>query len=991
MKTNRSPAILVIGLLALALVANSHAQPPATPSIPPAPVDGGNLPGGVPPPAPASMQTDPLLRRDSPRRLLETFYFCLEGVDFRPEMIQNAAACLDSSLLTEGTATLDLIALHLGELLNRLVVPLIAAPESAPTGEVVLVNQNDCRIVMRRGPDGLWQFSPETVRQVPEMRRNLKATGRPDIADRQMVESMRSPEATFRAFRQAVARNDFMAASTFLDSTGSSSQMWDIKGPQLARELAFVIQRLGFVYCAELPNESGGTTHCWRVVPAGQVTLERVSLPDARLAWKFSRATLHGLSGITSWLRTQKVEPDPRWKRLDIVLDSSVLKEVGAKADRDAKRFSAKSTPAKVVDFNPAEGRETTRSAIITFLKLCEEFRVNPDVRDNLHASMDLAPLEDQLGRKIPGTKAAIMLDAIIRAMEIDINILSDIPNDEPQTLRGQPDLSLTLRRMKDGAWRFDQETLLRLHEMYNRLTPALRGARERQLDYLSARESYATFTWALFKEEIGHAVDALDMSEIQAAARSTMGPILAWKIRYVLDRYKYIIPQVVPGQPDGRRWLVVRTPEGDTIQMGRRMEDPWKDRWLFSPDSLKSIDTLFKRAIDEPPVPEVANSFWYREGPDFLECPSVWMHLRVPPKLRQKHFILADWQWLGIAVSLLVSWLAGLVVMVGVRLALRPMLRHWRIGVPEKLMAKRTRPIQLLTCYGSMLMLISLLDLPLAFMGGFLPVTITGWLILAFWTGYNLLDLCLEIYIGRPTQEERASLRDLMAPTLTLVMKAVLVLFFGYWLISLLGDPDLLTRILAGMGIVGLAVSLAAQDAIKHFFGTLLLISEGPFKIGDRIVIDKFKGVVELVGFRSTRIRTDKGTLLVLPNSVLAGGTVENLGRRNRHYGRLTLTLLELPGTDCLARLKERVTLLCQEMMPGMKSTPKIELVMAEGEAPPCIRVRTWLPGWGGQQAQTARSTLMASLAQAALEQGLVPLVDTPAPWRVGAKSRAA
>jgi MscS family membrane protein len=219
------------------------------------------------------------------------------------------------------------------------------------------------------------------------------------------------------------------------------------------------------------------------------------------------------------------------------------------------------------------------------------------------------------------------------------------------------------------------------------------------------------------------------------------------------------------------------------------------------------------------------------------------------------------------------------------------------------------------------------------------------------------------------------------MAPTLTLVLKTVLVFFFGYWLISLLGNPDLLTQILAGMGIVGLAVSLAAQDAIKHFFGTLLLISEGPFKIGDRIIIDKYKGVVEVVGFRSTRIRTDKGTLLVLPNSVLAGGSVENLGRRNRNYARLTIPVLELPDNVTLEILTQRVQAICRNQMPAMKSPAKVDVVQAEGGKPPALRVRTWLPGWGGVQAENARAGLQDSVASVAVELGLVPLVDIP-PW---------
>ena len=979
------PLWTLMGTLAMA-------QPPAPPpaNLPPAPSVQPVVAPAVA--SPAIPQPDPLLKKDSPRRLLETFYFCIEGLDYKPELIQEAVNCLDTRLFAENVNNLDLAAVHLGEILNHFGVALVSAPEISTQEEILLVQEEGFRISLRRGTDNQWKFSSETVQKVPEMRRALKSKARAEGAgEKQFLEAFRSPEATFRSFRQAVARGEFGTAAACLDSSGHTPQMWDIKGPLFARDLAFVVQRLGFLYCAELPGESTGTSYCWRVIPGGQVSLERVSLPDGKLAWKISRATLEGLPKLVNYFRLNQTEPDPRWKRLGLALDSTVLKEIGAKAEKEAKR-TGKSVIAPVTEsgkLDPAVGRQTPRAAVITFLKLCEELRVRPEVRENLHASMDLAPLEEQLGRKMPGTQAALMIEAILRAIDLNINILSDIPNDEPQTLRGAPDLSLTLRRMKDNSWRFDQDTLLRLREMYNRLTPSQRNARDRLHDFQSARETYGTFTWALYKGDLDKAVETLDMSQIPAAARSSLGPRLAWKLRYVIDRNKYILPQEVPGQTDGRRWLVFRTAKGDMIQVGKRDTDPHKDRWLFTPETLTSIEDLFSAAINEPPLPEVADSFWFREGPDFWECPSVWMHLRVPPGLRGRHLGLHDWQWLGIGIGLMVSWLVGLVVSVGVRLVIRPLFSGARGLAAEGILAVHTRPIQWLAAYGLMLLCIDALDLPLPLLKGFLPVTLTCWLLLAFWAGHNLIDLGLEIYNNRPGKTERASLRDLMAPTLTLVLKTLLVFFFGYWLISLLGNPDLLTQILAGMGIVGLAVSLAAQDAIKHFFGTLLLISEGPFKIGDRIIIDKYKGVVEVVGFRSTRIRTDKGTLLVLPNSVLAGGSVENLGRRNRNYARLMIPVLELPDAVTLEILTQRAQAICRDMMPAMKSPAKVDMVQAEGGKPPCLRVRTWLPGWGGIQADNAKAELQEKVAAVAVELGLVPLVDI-APWPSGTSTLA-
>jgi MscS family membrane protein len=96
---------------------------------------------------------------------------------------------------------------------------------------------------------------------------------------------------------------------------------------------------------------------------------------------------------------------------------------------------------------------------------------------------------------------------------------------------------------------------------------------------------------------------------------------------------------------------------------------------------------------------------------------------------------------------------------------------------------------------------------------------------------------------------------------------------------------------------VAGLAASLAAQDALKNYFGTLLLIGERAFQIGDRISVGAQSGVVEQVGFRSTRLRTDAGSLLTVPNAVIAGVAIENRGAAaQQHFG---LTILVSPGTS--------------------------------------------------------------------------------------------
>ena len=101
------------------------------------------------------------------------------------------------------------------------------------------------------------------------------------------------------------------------------------------------------------------------------------------------------------------------------------------------------------------------------------------------------------------------------------------------------------------------------------------------------------------------------------------------------------------------------------------------------------------------------------------------------------------------------------------------------------------------------------------------------------------------------------------------------------------------ITALLAGAGVVGLAVALAAKDTISNFFGTLVIIADAPFRIGDHVEAGGVSGIVEHVGMRSSKLRTADETLCTVPNSVLTGGTVKNLSRRGMLKHEWTLTLV--------------------------------------------------------------------------------------------------
>lgn len=97
---------------------------------------------------------------------------------------------------------------------------------------------------------------------------------------------------------------------------------------------------------------------------------------------------------------------------------------------------------------------------------------------------------------------------------------------------------------------------------------------------------------------------------------------------------------------------------------------------------------------------------------------------------------------------------------------------------------------------------------------------------------------------------------------------------------------------LLAGLGLGGLALALAAQDTAANIFGSITILFDQPFKVGDWIKIGETEGTVEEVGFRSTRIRTFYNSLVAIPNSIVAKERVDNRQARKRRRVQQTLAL---------------------------------------------------------------------------------------------------
>ena len=153
------------------------------------------------------------------------------------------------------------------------------------------------------------------------------------------------------------------------------------------------------------------------------------------------------------------------------------------------------------------------------------------------------------------------------------------------------------------------------------------------------------------------------------------------------------------------------------------------------------------------------------------------------------------------------------------------------------------------------------------------------GGTIALFWFILSFVQI-LDVYLKKWAAATESTIDDMLVPIVAKTLRVFIIVIGGVIVIQNLTGLKI-GPLLASLGIGGLAVALAAKDSIANFFGTLTILFDKPFQVGQRIVIDKYDGVVESVGFRSTQVRTLTGHLVTIPNEKLSNSSLENIGER--------------------------------------------------------------------------------------------------------------
>jgi MscS family membrane protein len=142
-----------------------------------------------------------------------------------------------------------------------------------------------------------------------------------------------------------------------------------------------------------------------------------------------------------------------------------------------------------------------------------------------------------------------------------------------------------------------------------------------------------------------------------------------------------------------------------------------------------------------------------------------------------------------------------------------------------------------------------------------------------------KVIDLLLGIWRRRAASPEDEQFHRQLFPIIRRTLKAFAVVVACLVAAQNLGIN--ITGLLASLSIGGLALGLAAQDTLANMFGAVAVLLDKPFRVGDRIVLDSVEGVVETIGFRSTRVRNLDGHLVTIPNKTVGNATITNISER--------------------------------------------------------------------------------------------------------------
>lgn len=157
-----------------------------------------------------------------------------------------------------------------------------------------------------------------------------------------------------------------------------------------------------------------------------------------------------------------------------------------------------------------------------------------------------------------------------------------------------------------------------------------------------------------------------------------------------------------------------------------------------------------------------------------------------------------------------------------------------------------------------------------------------------------------------RKMKEKTNNVEDSMFDFMLKIIRVVIYIIAGFVIITLLGVN--LNGLVAGLGISGVIVTLAAQDTAKNLFGGLVIFLDKPFIVGDWIEMPPYEGTVEDITFRSTRVRTFENSVVNIPNSIISNASIINWSKMEKRRYKINLCIQIDTSLEKLEKFQTKV-----------------------------------------------------------------------------------
>lgn len=555
----------------------------------------------------------------------------------------------------------------------------------------------------------------------------------------------------------------------------------------------------------------------------------------------------------------------------------------------------------------PAKGQQdplcNPHATVKEFLRAINAAEQAPEHMAAALRCLDLSELQQEDAEKAHVQGALLaeqleeILDALINIYGASTDAIPEEPGGRSVAFPAEGDVRLELARGGDGLWRFSAATVAAIPDTLKTVkekekqeqVAAAEDARDVPPGFRSARTTMRTYLEAMHAGDTATAIRCFDLSDQPMATRTEIGSVMAQWLLFVMDRIEYVIYTEVPDRTAGEPY-VWYLDENGRIELAPAESGPQEGWWLFTKATVNSLESLHKSFAEKPVVAGI-------EGPSFWDNPRRWLQESVPPSWKADVLTIELWQWAGIGLFLAIGYAVFQVVSLACAALIRPFGRSRHVEFTPDRIASTVRPLGMLAMLVIWWFGLWLLLIPVAVQTYVWPALKFVMTAVGVWAAYRLIDLISD-YFGSRARLTVTRLDDVLVPLLRKTGKIVIVALGSIFILKALGVTEqTVGRVFAGLGIGGLAFAFAAQDSIRNFFGSITVVLDRPFQVGDWVKVGNVEGTVESVGLRSSRIRTFYNSEVCIPNSELITATVDNMGRRR--YRRIKAKISVLYSTS--------------------------------------------------------------------------------------------